>query len=121
MTRALAHVVSPDQYGERTMKSLKTLILSAAAIAALGSPALAGPVAAERSYAMAATQPSEQAALAQLRDASDGIARLRTMPLAKGPVQIRYMERQSEIDSLIDRLVAGAHVSDEALDRALAG
>jgi hypothetical protein len=31
------------------------------------------------------------------------------------------MERQSELDSLIDRLGAGARVSDEELDRALAG
>jgi len=62
---------------------------------------------------MAALQPSEQAALAQLRNASDEIARLRTMPLVKGPVAVRYMERQSEINSLIDRLVAGAHVSEE--------
>jgi hypothetical protein len=103
------------------MKSLKTLILSAAALAALGSPALAGPMAGPRSCSMAAPQPGEQAALAQLRDASGEIARLRTMPLAKGPVQIRYMERQSELDSLIDRLGAGARVSDEELDRALAG
>ena len=70
---------------------------------------------------MAALQLSEQAALAQLRNASDEIARLRTMPPVKGPVAVRYMERQSEIDSLIDRLVAGAHVSEEELDRALAG
>jgi hypothetical protein len=103
------------------MKSLKTLILSAAAIAAFGSPALAGPVAGQRSCSMAAPQPSEQAALAQLRDASSEIARLRTMPLAKGPVQIRYMERESEIDSLIDRLGAGAPISTDELDRALAG
>jgi hypothetical protein len=99
------------------MKSLKTLILSAAAMAAFASPALAG----QRSDAMAATQPSPQAALAELRDASDEVARLRTMPLAKGPVQVRYMERQSELDSLIDRLSVGAAVSTDELDRALAG
>jgi hypothetical protein len=103
------------------MKSLKTLILSAAAIAALGSPALAGPVVGQRSYPMAAAQPGPQAALAQLRDASDEVSHLRTMPLVKGPVQVRYMERQSELDSLIERLGAGAHVSADELDRALAG
>ncbi len=103
------------------MKSLKRLILSAAVVAALGSPVLAGPVADQRSSSMATLQTSEQAVLAQLRDASDEIARLRTMPLVKGPVEVRYMERQSEIDSLIDRLVAGAHVNEKELDRALAG
>jgi hypothetical protein len=103
------------------MKSVKTLILSAATIAAFASPALAGPVVGLRSYPMAAQQPGEQATLAQLRDASDEIARLRTMPLVKGPVQVRYMERQSELDSLIERLGAGARVSADELNHALAG
>jgi hypothetical protein len=103
------------------MKSLTTLILSAAAIAAFSSPALAGSELGQRSYPMAAPQHSEQAALTQLRYASEEIARLRMMPLAKGPVQVRYMERQSELDSLIDRLDAGAHVSADELDHALAG
>jgi hypothetical protein len=52
-------------------------------MAAFASPALAGQVAGQRSDAMAATQPSGQAALAELREASDEVARLRTMPLVR--------------------------------------
>jgi hypothetical protein len=100
------------------MKSLKTLGFSTA-VTALGT-SLASSVGVQRSYAMAVQQPNPQAALAQLREASDEVARLPTMPLAKGLCS-SDTEGQSQLDLLIDRLRAGENVSPAQIDRALEG
>jgi hypothetical protein len=102
------------------MKSLKTVIISATAVAALYTSVLAGPVGVQRNYPIASQPSNTQAEIAQLREASDEVARLRLKPGTGGPRQVRYMEKQSELDSLIDRLGAGENVSPEEIDRALA-
>ena len=102
------------------MKLLKTLVFSTAALTAFGT-SLGTLFRVQPSYVMAAQQLSPKTALMQLRDASDEVARLRTLPLSKGPVQVRYMERQSQLDLLIDRLRAGEKVSPDQIDRALEG
>lgn len=105
------------------MKSLKTLIISATAVAALGAPAFAGPVGMQRTYPINSANYAAEvrdAQINQLENQRHEVAELRLKPKSVGPKQVRYMTRQSDLDDLIDRLKSGRNVSADEIDRALA-
>ena len=104
MTR---HETRPGEWLIKTMARLSLLALIGLAV-----PAFAGPVGIQR-------QPvQDQPAIAQLEAAKAEVRQRELVPTVKGPLRLCYMNKQEQIDTLIDRLHNGQRVSSGAIDRA---
>jgi hypothetical protein len=87
--------------------------VSLLALIGLTAPVFAGPVGLQRRPAQ------NQAAIAQLQASKDEVARQALMPTVKGPLRFCYMNKQENLDDLIDRLSNGRHVHRSEIERAL--
>lgn len=88
--------------------------LSVVGIAMSITPTWAGPVGMQRSL----SPDQRSTALTELQAREEQVGRQMPVPL-KGPALIRYMDKRSQLQDLIDRIQSGQPVSPDEIDQAL--
>jgi hypothetical protein len=61
----------------------------------------------------------QSATLAQLETKQEQVSLKASGPNAKGPLLVRYMDRQAQLQDLINRIQSGQPVSPDEIDQAL--
>jgi hypothetical protein len=90
-------------------------VLSVVGIAMSITPIWAGPVGIQRT----ASPDQQPATLAQLEAKQEQVSLKASSPNAKGPLLVRYMDKQAQLQDLIDRIQSGQPVSPDEIDQAL--
>jgi len=93
-------------------RTIGALLLLATALSL--NSAWAGPVGIQRSLS-----PDQAAAVAQLETKKEQVSSAMRQPNAKGPLLVRYIDRYSQLNDLIDRVQNGQPVAPDEIDQAL--
>ena len=96
------------------MKIRALTVLSVVCVGMLGTPVWAGPVGVQRNLS-----PDQKAvAVWQLRAKQEQVGRQLPEP-PKGPAMVRYFDKRSQLQDLINRIQSGQPVSPDEVDQAL--
>jgi len=97
------------------MKAIAISAISLGVLISATAPTFAGPVGVGSSLTA-----EQQTTLSQLGTQREQVARQMLMPPNnKGPLLIRNMDKERQLDDLINRLKNGQQVAPEEIDRAL--
>src|SRR5260370_29858590 len=96
------------------MKIRALTVLSVVCVGMLGTPVWAGPVGVQRNLS-----PDQRVgAVGQLQAKQEQVGRQLPEP-PKGPALVRYMDKRSQLQDLINRIQNGQPVSPDEVDQAL--
>jgi hypothetical protein len=90
-------------------------VLSVVGLAMSITPIWAGPVGVQRS----GSSDQQSGTLAQLEAKQEQVSHKASGPNAKGPLLVHYMDRQAQLQDLINRIQSGQPVSPDEIDQAL--
>jgi hypothetical protein len=90
-------------------------VLSFVGLAMSITPIWAGPVGVQRSV----SSDRESATLANLEAEQEQVSHQASAPNAKGPLLVHYMNREAQLQDLINKIQSGQPVSPDEIDQAL--